>query len=98
MQELIDTIEIVPQGSDFILQSSDERLSKIKQRLTGEALAEMMKNSLSGSNVSLNELLVTGLVELSKVKPVGLDAVKWLGEWFLANNPTKPNVVGPDDD
>jgi hypothetical protein len=27
-----------------------------------------------------------------------LDAVRWLGEWFLANNPVKPNVVDPDEE
>jgi hypothetical protein len=58
----------------------------------------MIKQPIPGSETSLNELIVTGLVELCKVKPVGLDAVRWLGEWFLANNPTKPNVIPPDDD
>ncbi len=95
---LIDTIEIVPQGSDMILQSSNDQISKIKQRLTGEALAQMIRSSLPNTSTPLNDLIVTGLVELCKVKPVGLDAVKWLGEWFIANNPSKPNVVSPDDD
>ena len=56
-----------------------------------------MKNPIAGGNQSLNELIVQGLVELCKVKPVGNDAVKWLGEWFLANNPNKPNVIDPDE-
>ena len=42
---------------------------------------------------SIYELLVTGLVELCKVKPVGIDAVQWLGEWLLANNPRQPRVT-----
>lgn len=45
----------------------------------------------------MHDLLVTGLVALCKAKPVGLDAVQWLGEWLLANNPNKPRVDDPDD-
>ena len=97
LQKLVDTIEIVAQGSDFVLQSTDDYLSKIKKRPTGAELEEMMKNPIGGNNQSLNELIVQGLVELCRVKPVGNDAVKWLGEWFLANNPNKPNVIDPDE-
>jgi Dpy-30 motif len=42
------------------------------------------------------ELLTTGLSELCKAKPHGVEAVKWLGEWLLANNPNQPNVEEPD--
>ncbi len=75
-----------------MLQSSDERIAKIKQHLQGTSLEDMVKAPLPGQSKSLNELLVMGLVELCKEKPVGLDAVKWLGEWFLANNPNKPCI------
>ena len=44
-----------------------------------------------------NAVLVTGLVELCKVKPVGLDAVQWLGEWLLNNNPNNPRVDLADE-
>jgi hypothetical protein len=98
LNALIDTIEIVQQGNELILQSSDDRISKIKQRLTGNALTDMIKAPINGTNTSLNDLIVTGLVELCKAKPVGNEAVKWLGEWFLANNPKQPNVVPPEDD
>lgn len=98
MRTLIDTIEIVSQGADFVLQSTNDGISKIKKRLTGKDLEAMMDQGLGGGNESLNQLIVTGLVELCKVKPVGNDAVKWLGEWFLANNPNKPNVIDPDDE
>eukprot|EP00939_MAST-03C_sp_MAST-3C-sp1_P002579 g2579.t1 len=33
---------------------------------------------------AVNATVVKGCVELCKVKPVGADAVRWLGEWFLA--------------
>lgn len=54
--------------------------------------------SPDGYAESLQELIVNGLVELNRVKPYGLDAVKWLGEWILSNNPLKPNVIDPDED
>ncbi|RYH14255.1 hypothetical protein EON65_33905 [archaeon] len=53
----------------------------------------MVKSSLPNASQNLHDLLVTGLVELCKEKPVGLDAVKWLGNWLLANNPNKPCVL-----
>lgn len=40
----------------------------------------------------LVNLVVKGLTELCKEKPAGLDAVKWLGHWFLDHNPTQPKV------
>ena len=47
---------------------------------------------------SINDILCTGMVELCKTKPGGLSAVKWLGEWLLANNPRKPCVEIADDE
>jgi hypothetical protein len=63
----------------------------------GNSLDELLKTPMVGSTHSINDLLVTGLVELCKVKPVGLDAVSWLGEWLVANNPSRPCVEDPDD-
>lgn len=93
LSALVNSIDIVPQGDGFVLQSSDEYLDKIKQRLLGPSLEEMVKASLPNQSKSLNDVIVQGLVELCKEKPVGLDAVRWLGEWFLANNPAKPCVL-----
>lgn len=47
------------------------------------------------STKSLNEVLVDGLTQLCRIKPVGMDAVTWLGEWLLRNNPNKPVVEEP---
>jgi len=44
---------------------------------------------------SLNDVLVDGLTQLCRIKPVGMDAVTWLGEWLLQNNPNKPTVAQP---
>lgn len=44
---------------------------------------------------SLNDVLVEGLTQLCRIKPVGNDGIKWLGEWLLRNNPNKPNANVP---
>lgn len=95
---LIETIELVPLGPEIVLQSSNESLNKIKRRALGSELEDLMKEPLVDGGDSLHDLLTNGLVELCKVKPVGLNAVEWLGEWLLANNPNKPRVEIPDDE
>jgi nucleoside-diphosphate kinase len=50
---------------------------------------------------SLNDVLVDGLTQLCRIKPVGTEAVVWLAEWLLRNNPNKPTVATvelPEDD
>jgi hypothetical protein len=78
-------------GDELVLQSTNDKIKKYKQRLLGDDLASMMKAPVNGSQ-SINAILIDGLVELCKVKPVGIDAVQWLGEWLLANNPSAPMV------
>ena len=41
---------------------------------------------------ALPALLTTALSELCKAKPAGIEAVQWLGEWLLENNPNQPHV------
>jgi Dpy-30 motif len=36
-------------------------------------------------------------MQLCKEKPSGNDAIKWLGEWLIENNPNKPMVEDPED-
>lgn len=81
-----------------MLQSSIEEISNLKRRLTGSELDEFIKAPMPNCSESINDVLVTGLVELCKVKPVGVDAVEWLGKWLLNNNPNQPNVSEPDDE
>jgi len=97
LTELIETIQLVQQGDEMVLQSTNDSIGKIKKILTGNDLEKMIKSPMQNCSTSLNDLLVTGLVELCKVKPVGVDAVKWLGEWLISNNPNKP-VVDPGDE
>lgn len=42
-----------------------------------------------GDSDFIEDLLVTGLLELCKIKLNGNEAVQWLGEWLLKNNPSK---------
>jgi hypothetical protein len=77
-------MELRPAGTSLLLQSKNENITKAKNPMTaGEA-----QKSINQANT----VLVSGLVELCKVKPVGADAVRWLGEWLLQNNPNKPRV------
>lgn len=41
---------------------------------------------------SLLDVIAKGLTELCRQKPVGLDAVTFLGRWLLENNPSQPLV------
>ena len=82
----------------MVLQSTNEKIHKPHTALTGENLVKKMQAPMEGSGQSLNTLLVTGLVELCKVKPVGNDAITWLGEWLLANNPNTPAVQTVDEE
>eukprot|EP00601_Ochromonadales_sp_CCMP2298_P028735 CAMPEP_0173346386 /NCGR_PEP_ID=MMETSP1144-20121109/12534_1 /TAXON_ID=483371 /ORGANISM="non described non described, Strain CCMP2298" /LENGTH=158 /DNA_ID=CAMNT_0014293685 /DNA_START=29 /DNA_END=501 /DNA_ORIENTATION=+ len=91
LTSLIESIDIVPQGADFVLQSSNEDISNIKKRATGAELEAMVKAPMPNCPESIQDVLVTGLVELCKVKPVGVDAVEWLGNWLLNNNPPQPS-------
>eukprot|EP01041_Mallomonas_annulata_P011078 gene11078-23159_t len=97
LKRLIDSLYLAPQGNGFALQSLNPMIRVQKGLPSDEDLEVMIKTSQEGVP-SIHDLLVTGLVELCKVKPVGIDAVKWLGEWLLANNPNKPRIEGPDDE
>ncbi|KAG2782544.1 hypothetical protein PC129_g11993 [Phytophthora cactorum] len=44
----------------------------------------------------LVNLVVKGLTELCREKPPGLEAIKWLGYWFLDHNPAQPKVEVDD--
>ncbi len=92
---LLDTIELTRQGAGYALTSSHPKIKGQKPRPTGDELEALILQSTNGMP-SIHETLVKGLVELCKVKPAGNDAVLWLGEWLLANNPSKPRVEVPE--
>lgn len=49
------------------------------------------------SESSLYEVLLQGLTQLCRVKPTGNDAVLYLSDWLLENNPNKPKVIIPEE-
>lgn len=98
LKELLLTIELVRKDDLMVLESSNQIISKIKNRPTGDELEEMLKKPMMGDGSdSIQELLVTGFMQLCKEKPSGNDAIKWLGEWLIENNPNKPTVEDPED-
>lgn len=98
LREFLLTIELVQIDSMMVLESSNHLISKITKRPTGDELEVMMKKPMMGDDTdSIQELLVTGLMQLCKEKPSGNDAIKWLGEWLIENNPNKPMVEDPED-
>ena len=89
LNELLDTMVLKPGGSSLLLQSNCTDISKPKPPMS----VSEAQSTIAQSNI----VLVNGLVELCKVKPVGTDAVKWLGEWLLNNNPNKPRIDMVDE-
>ena len=92
LTKLADSIEVftTPDKGTFIA-SSIATIKPNKHIPQGPAVQTYIASTSAGSE-TLPELLTTALAELCKVKPAGLDAVKWLGEWLLANNPSQPHV------
>lgn len=98
LREFLLTVELVQKDSEMVLESNNHLISKITKRPTGDELEVMMKKPMMGDDTdSIQELLVTGLMQLCKEKPSGNDAIKWLGEWLIENNPNKPMVEDPED-
>ena len=90
---LIESLVLVHLGEDFDLQSSLESISGNKKKPTGEEVESMIKSPIKKDiEESIHSLITSGLVELCKVKPVGIDAVEFLGEWLIRNNPNRPVV------
>lgn len=48
---------------------------------------QYLKAAPAADGKTLHHTLVEGLTALCKTKPAGLDAVRFLGEWLIANNP-----------
>lgn len=82
----------------FVLESSIPEISKQKKLPKGDEITDLVQEPMAEGTESVHQVLVKGLVELCKVKPVGPEAVKFLGEWLLVNNPNKPSVNEPIED
>ena len=100
LMSLVDTLYLSPYGDDLALQSSFDSIKMQKKRPTGEEVETVIKTpgSAGPTDESVYDVMVTGLVELCKAKPVGTDAVTWLGEWLIANNPSAPRLDLTEDE
>ena len=88
----IKRVEILSEVQDRLGVEAKDVDALSRTRTVGEVIEAMIKEPMADDKESLHNLLVTGCVELCKVKPVGIDAVDWLGDWLIANNPMKPAV------
>ncbi len=58
---------------------------------------EAVANLRGVAKPSLNQVLIGALAELCRQKPQGADAVRFLGRYLLAHNPSQPVVEEPDE-
>jgi hypothetical protein len=97
LKGLVDSLAIVDKGGQPFLESSIRGLLKPKVVPKGDGVRTFISNTMVGEE-SLPELLTTGLAELCKAKPAGLDATRMLGQWLIDNNPNSPQVAEPEDE
>mgnify|MGYP001069503931 CR=1 FL=1 len=95
MHTLLESVKLVYSGSKKMITSTISGFERIIPLPDDMPVSEYIMRCAAGDE-SLSDFLVTGLVELCKTKPVGLDAVQWLGQWLLDNNPNKPQIEEPD--
>lgn len=95
---LVNTLQLTPNGVSYSLESTNASIAKPRRVLSQSDVEEIIKAPTLAGGESLENLIVRGLVELCKSKPVGPDAITFLGEWLLANNPNKPLVSMADED
>lgn len=97
----IDAIRNGLEGSESAL-AAEEAINVHFPNLTVEHIPNLQEvkavlRSKAESDKSLHDVLLDGLTQLCHVKPVGLEAVRYLAEWLLRNNPNQPDVVVPDE-
>ena len=61
-------------------------------------LSKDIKSGLNGvtNNTEAAAAVGKAVAELCKEKPAGLEAVRFLGQWLLDNNPNQPAVQEPE--
>uniref|UniRef100_A0A7S2XW71 Uncharacterized protein n=1 Tax=Fibrocapsa japonica TaxID=94617 RepID=A0A7S2XW71_9STRA len=95
LKTLVESIDLTElSGGRTFLRSSLAGIKDPKVIPQGAEAAQFIKSIPAGTD-TLPELLTTALSELCKVKPSGLDAVRWLGQWLLENNPNQPQIEEP---
>ncbi|GMI16893.1 hypothetical protein TrLO_g1720 [Triparma laevis f. longispina] len=95
LTRLADSIDIVEKEDRTFISSTIPSIKDQKVIPQGPLVQTFISGTTVGAE-TLPDLLTTALSELCKVKPAGLDAVRWLGEWLLENNPNQPHVEEPE--
>lgn len=96
LNKLAASYDIVIKGGQNFLQSSLKGINPPKAELIGDGVRQYIAATKAGDQ-TLPEFLTVALAELCKEKPAGLDAVKWLGQWMIDNNPNQPQIEEPED-
>lgn len=71
-----------------VLPSSTEVVEDVKTRVMGT-----VQTPMGPMDKTLHLVLVEGLTALCKAKPSGLDAIRWIGQWLIDNNPRHGRVT-----
>lgn len=96
LSKLAESLSLVKMGEEQVLVSSIAGIIKPKVLPSGDGVRQFIGRTKAGGD-TLSDFLSEALSELCKEKPVGLDAVRWLGQWILKNNPNQPMVEEPTD-
>src|SRR5690242_943974 len=92
LRRLAESIELATDAGRLYIHSSLTGIPKPRKMLTGDSVREYI-GGLVTADETFSETLVKGLAELCKVKPTKVDAIRWLGNWFIENNPGQPRVA-----
>jgi hypothetical protein len=95
LDSLLDTIIVDKTTDGLLMYSTSPALGKISK----ESLCLNTPNFLNSKSDHdvFNSILLEGLVEVCKAKPRGEEAITWLGNWLMENNPNKPKVLLADE-
>lgn len=98
LEKLAQSVDLVEKEGHTFLESALPGINKAKVVPTGaEGVRQFIGRSKAGDE-TLPEFLTKALAALCKEKPVGLEAIRWLGAWMLEHNPNQPRVEEPLDD
>lgn len=86
------TLSIISINNDLSIESSNNYICQKRRVETPDDVDNMM-NSKVGESDTMRTVLLKGLVEVCKIKPRGEEAIEWLGNWLIANNPSQPRIL-----
>ena len=86
------SINVNAKSGELELESSLEGIRAALPPATA-ANAETYLTTVPAGKDTLSALLSKGLTELCREKPVGVEAIEWLGKWLLQNNPNQPQAT-----